>query len=218
MEKIFICLANSKKYSGRCLAGISVERYEAPKWQLCRNPQGQVCWTRPVGNGDHGAVPLQEVKHLNLLDIVSFDAGSPCPEGYQTENICYTGHRFDKISFLNAKPENLDQLTHQHSDLLIGNQKKYVTTEEARCLDHSIVLIKTDTPQLDLYEKGVQLRCGFHWKQVHYDLPVTDIDFHLRWIDHPALLADKHHIYLCVSLAVEMEGKHHKLVAGIVGA
>lgn len=216
MEKIFICLTNSKKYSGRCLAGIELERDAHHKWHLPHAEQGNVRWIRPVGKGDHGSVPIPQVKHLNLLDIVAFDAGVPCPETYQTENIHYLGTRFEKVGHLNAKPENLNQLAEHHTDLLLGNREKFVTTEEAKTLDHSIVLIKTDTPHLHLHEKGVQLRCGFQWKAVQYDLPVTDIVFHLDWIDHPHLLAGKEHLYLCVSLAIEMDGKHHKLVAGIL--
>lgn len=217
-NKQFICLANSKKYSGRCLAGIEVLRDEAGKFNLVRDAAGGLRWLRPVSHAEHGEVPIKEVEHLELLDIVECDAAMLCPQGYQSENFFYEGKRFDKVGHLNARWENLDQLCETRTDVLLGNQRKSVSDAEADELGLSIVLVKVAAEQFRLYEVGVQLRAAFEWGGAKYDFPVTDIVFHLRWIDEPDLLAGKAHIYLCVSLALSLEGQHYKLVAGILGA
>jgi hypothetical protein len=218
MTTQFICLANSKKYSGRCLAGIEVRRDEAGKFHLVRDEAGGVRWVRPVSHAEHGEVPIKEVEHLELLDIVECDMAAPCPQGYQSENFFYEGKRFEKVGHLNARFENLDQLAEHQATALLGNQRKSISDAEADALGQSIVLVKAAAATFRLYEKRAQLRAVFEWAGKQYDLPVTDIVFHLRWIDEPDVLAGKQHIYLCVSLAISLEGQHYKLVAGVLGA
>jgi len=217
MKKIFVCLANSKKYGGRCLAGIELTRDEQGKPHLVMSDTGKPRWIRPVAYTEHGEIPQTEVKHLHLLDFVEFESAKPCPQGYQTENVFYQDKTFGLCGNLNLKPENLDQLIENQSDVLLGNREKYVSVAETEKLGHSIVLIKTETSRIKLYEKGTHLRIAFLWQNTTYDLPVTDIDFHLRWIDDPMLLHNKTNVYLCISLAINFEGRHYKLVAGILG-
>lgn len=217
MQKIFVCLANSKKYGGRCLAGIELTLDENGKPHLALDANGKPRWIRPVAHTEHGEVPQAAVQHIHLLDIVAFESDAPCPQGYQTENVFYQGKTFDVCGKLNAKPENLDQLAECQLDVLLGNRQKFLTVAEAAALEQSILLIKVATAEVKLYETGAHLRMAFCWQHTHYDLPVTDLDFHLRWIDAPKLLEDKAHAYLCISLAVNFEGRHHKLVAGIIG-
>jgi hypothetical protein len=217
MKKIFVCLANSKKYGGRCLAGIELTRDENGKPHLALNASGKPNWIRPVAHTEHGEVPQDTVKHIRLLDFVEFEAAEPCPKGYQTENIFYTGKTFTVCGNLNNKQENLNQLIENQSDILLGSKDKYIAASEVDALGHSITLIRTEASKVHCYEKGAHLRMVFSWKNTTYDLPVTDIDFHLRWIDHPDLLQSVACVYLCVSLAINFEGRHYKLVAGILG-
>lgn len=217
MQKIFVCLANSKKYGGRCLAGIELTLDAAGKPHLALDATGNPHWIRPVAHTEHGEVPQAAVQHIHLLDIVVFEYEAACPQGYQTENVYYQGNTFESCGKLNAKPENLNQLVDNQTDTLLGNRQKFLTVEEAAALEKSIVLVKATEGSLKLYEMGAQLRTGFRWQHTYYDLPVTDLDFHLRWIDDPKLLEGKTNIYLCVSLAINFEGRHHKLVAGILG-
>ena len=213
MKKIFVCLANSKKYGGRCLAGIELTRDEQGKPHLTLDAQGKPRWIRPVAHTEHGEIPQMEVKHIRLLDFVEFESAEPCPHGYQTENIFYQGKTFDVCGNLNVKSENLDQLVENQSDIILGNREKYISASEVDALGHSIVLIKTDTSRIKLYETGAHLRMAFFWQNTAYDLPVTDMDFHLRWIDEPTILHDKPNAYLCISLAINFEGRHHKFIS-----
>lgn len=216
MRKTFICLANSKKYGGRCLAGIEIERNPTDRHlELCRDPQGRPRWVRPVSRTEHGEIPHTQSQHLQLLD---FEAQAPCPDGCQTENVWYAGKIFEKSGFLNLKPPNLDQLADDRPTLL-GNLEKSVSMAEAAVLDHSIALIKPELPSVRFHEIGAtHLRVMFGYRATRFDLPVTDFDFYLRWVDEPQLLAAAGHIYFCVSVSKEYEGRLHKLVAGILWA
>ena len=55
---LVVCLANSRKYPGRCVAGKLVEGAQVGGW------------VRPVSGNEHGAI-LAENQNPKLLDIVS---------------------------------------------------------------------------------------------------------------------------------------------------
>ena len=216
MKKLFICLANSKKYGGRCLAGIEVRRDENGVLQIIRDARNLPLWIRPVSHSEYGEIPDKLVRHLQLCDLVSFDAADACPHGYQQENTRFEGTIFEKSGYLKIHRHNLIQLTDNREGLL-GNHRKQLNPSEIAALDHSIVLIHVEPPGIRLYEIGAtHLRIVFRYQQAEYDLPVTDIDFYLRWIDAPGLLADKSDVFLCVSLSREKEGFYYKLVAGVL--
>lgn len=218
MKKLFICLANSKKYGGRCLAGIETWRDEAGVLQIVRDTNGFPQWIRPVSRGEYGEIPEQLVRHLQLCDLVSFEMEAACPQDFQRENVHFNkGIPFEKSGNLKLKSTNLTQLADSRKGLL-GNHRKSLTPSEIATLDHSIVLICVAPSSVRLYEIGAtHLRMTFQYQDAHYDLPVTDIDFYLRWIDTPDMLTSKTDIFLCVSLSKEKEGYYYKLVAGVLG-
>ncbi len=88
MKKIFICLANSKKYGERCIAGVEITDFDGTNYSMVK-VDSQPKWLRPVSKKDHGEVSANLVGKLNLLDIVEFDMLSECPRGYQSENVFF---------------------------------------------------------------------------------------------------------------------------------
>lgn len=209
-------LANSKKYGGRCLAGIEVERDEAGALHVTRTAHHLPAWIRPVSRTPYGEMPEKLVRHLQLCDLVSFDMDFACPQEFQRENVFYTANRFEKTGNLNLKAHNLAQLTDTREGLL-GNLRKSLTPAEAAGLDHSIVLIRTQPSAMRFYEIGAtHLRTVFPYQDATFDLPVTDIDFYLKWIDVPDLLSPATDVFLCVSLSREKDGFYYKLVAGVL--
>ena len=78
-EKTIICLANSRKMSGRCIAG---KVYEDEKL-------GE--WIRPVSGRPHEEISEEDRRYSDggrarLLDIVSIRFKKHNPGTYQTEN------------------------------------------------------------------------------------------------------------------------------------
>lgn len=71
-----VCLANSWKESGRCVAGIDLQSGS---------------WVRPVSNRPHGVVPVSWTvvagKPIELLDVVEIPLSSSGPDfGFEREN------------------------------------------------------------------------------------------------------------------------------------
>ncbi len=88
MKKLFICLANSKKYNQRCIAGIELEKSTRKgfKYQIVKRNSRPV-WMRPVSGSEHGEIDAEFVDHIKLLDIVEINVTAPAPQGYQSENV-----------------------------------------------------------------------------------------------------------------------------------
>ena len=57
----------------------------------------------------------------------------------------------------------------------------------------------------------------FSYRGVRYDFPITDPDFLDFLRDDPEQIGDFPEILITVSLGLEHEGWHHKLVAGVIG-
>ena len=104
MEKLFICLANSKKYNERCIAGIELE-LERSSWpeggphdiNIVRTETENPKWIRPVSAAQSGAVSAELVDHVSLLDIVKLNVTAPAPQGYQSENVLFDGGSLEII-------------------------------------------------------------------------------------------------------------------------
>jgi hypothetical protein len=77
--KTIVCLANSRKHSGRCVAGIEI------------NDGTLGDWIRPVSDRVSEEVSLEERRYedgkdTQLLDIVTIEMKRPHPHDCQTEN------------------------------------------------------------------------------------------------------------------------------------
>ena len=220
MRKRFVCLANSKKYTQRCVAGIELVKStrRGYRYDIVKKNDNPV-WIRPVSSSEHGEVSDHLVKHINLLDIVAVNVTTAHPQGYQSENALFDNRRLRVIDKIDQSQMLLDKLLAVDLSVLFGNSEKAVRTEEVAQLDYSLALIKPVDAQL--YETTTssgtpQVRGSFVFNDIPYDLPVTDIDFSARFRVDSTLVDNCTHFYFTVSLGAEFEGWHYKLIAGVV--
>ncbi|CAK8718775.1 hypothetical protein GMJAKD_08040 [Candidatus Electrothrix aarhusensis] len=213
MSTKIICLANSKKYNERCVAGIAVEKPgDVYKILKCEN---KIKWIRPVSQNGHGEFPVSIAQGIKLLDIVEFTILNYCPSGYQSENAYFDGNSVRQVASIKLSSSNLDKLT-SNCGLLFGNRGKAVHPDEIDTLDHSLVFIKVEEYQAYIKPENNQLRMTFSYQSNKYDLSVTDMQFDFLYRGNAAVLHNINHLYLTVSLAVEYNGWHTKLIAGVV--
>ncbi len=209
----FVCLANSIKHGGRCIAGIQLDNSNQP---ITSN--GRPVWIRPVGAAGHGEVLTHMVTRFNLLDIVQLDITGRNPEGHQSENVRFIPSSLGKIGTLSK--QSLDSLCDAESPIF-GNRGKAVSPEAVNGLQHSLMLIKVSEGQItsvtypDRPGKP-QVRFEFFYNGDDYDLPITDPAFIERYNHNPNILADIPFCHLCLSLGTLHEGWYYKLVAGVI--
>lgn len=218
MRKLFVCLANSRKYSGRCIAGIELVR--APEGcRVIRDQAGRPRWLRPVSGEEHGQVTPLLVDHIRLLDLVELDVTQPQGQGYQSENCLFDPTSIRTLESLVYTLPLIDSFVPRNLSVLFGNRGKAIPADKIADIDHSLVFIKPELLEVrrETTQRGKeQIRGHFVFAGHPYDLPITDIEFIAAYTDNSAVLDDYTHHYLTLSLGLAYEGWHYKLIAGVI--
>jgi hypothetical protein len=90
MKKHFICLANSIKYQGRCVAGIVIT-FDAPgRYSIVKKETGSPQWIRPVSHEKFGTLPEGDTRNIALFDILEIENVVSCPKHAHSEDVFYS--------------------------------------------------------------------------------------------------------------------------------
>ena len=213
MPTKFICLANSFKEGGRCIAGIELD--ENDNLVIV---EGRPKWIRPICDSPHGEVPTHLVSHLNILDIIEIEVTGTQQANYQSENVLFRQNSIRKISTFNK--ENLSILC-DNRNLIFGNRGKAVSEEAITNLNYSLMFIKTNKFEVigKTYEdtpNRTQLRLVFSYNDNQYDFPITDPVFLHQYQTNPDFMEHFQEVFISLSLGVVWKDWYYKLVAGII--
>lgn len=218
--KTMVCLANSTKTGGFCVAG-----KEAVKG-------GFAGWLRPVSARATAEISSAESQCTDgswphLLDVLEIPILRPAPHGHQTENQLIDQGRWKKVGKLDWA--DLKSLVDKPAPLWIDGKHTYsgindcVTPEEAATLKNSLVLIKPEKVIIrvgiegGMYQKRA-VRAYFKHCGIQYALkvtdPVSDAAFRKKEDDSYTL----EDVFLCVSLTepYDKDNRCHKLAAGVI--
>ena len=218
MDKLFICLANSYKRGGRCVAGIEIRFNAAGHWGIVRDAHGAPCWIRPISRSANGEIPNEEAIFIDLLSIVRAVRVEPCPHGAHAENVYY--ERLEN-THLQVKLTDviIDHLLDRYHSEIFYNQGRAIHPSVYSRGNYSLMFIRPESAlvYVETYRERTQFRMEFLYLGVRYDFPITDPDFLDFLRDDPEQIGDFPNIMISVSLGLEHEGWHHKLVAGVIG-
>ncbi|AGY60355.1 dual OB domain-containing protein [Gloeobacter kilaueensis] len=219
-----LCLANSRKYQARCIAGLRYDR------------QG---WLRPIGTAEKGALTVEECSYPDgsepkILDRISVELIDVCPEWHQPENWTAVAGSFRCVSSPDGKVR-LDRLQRrlEPGPELLGSQTNHIEQAHfsaANPAQSSLALVLPE--QIFWYWKLTgkgkrQVRVRFRLAQARYDLAVTDPAWEERCsvIEEPDTLYTNEDIGYCpdansrllftVSLGQPYNGHYYKLVAAV---
>jgi ATP-dependent DNA helicase RecQ len=214
-----ICLANSRKYSGWCVAGKEfTDGLVGP-------------WIRPVSDETTGELAQADItlptgKMPGLLDIIGIRLRGNCPHTYQTENHLVTSERWSWHGILTHAevPQLCDEV-----DLLWVNgyhsrtgRNDRMPLELARgTLSSSLLFICPDELCISVEEdlRGLpRVRARFNYRGDRYRLAVTDPVIAERYIqrnlgDYPV---EGYRSFLTVSISEPFEGFCYKLIAAVI--
>lgn len=219
--KTIVCLASSRKHSGRCVAGI----------ELVDNvPQG---WVRPVSAREGREVSEREREYADgsdpdVLDIIDVPLVEARPEGFQTENwLLDPDYYWDKIG--TATWDDLTHLEDRPETLWVNGESTYhgendrVALDDAELLQDSLALIHVDRVRLEVHTPGASfgdakrvVRAHFTYSGVNYALLVTDPWYEREYLARRDGNYDIGESYLTVSLGEPWNGYAYKLVAAII--
>ncbi len=212
----FLCLANSKKYGERCIAGIQLRPDHMGQFYILKK-SSHPRWIRPVTDAEHGEVPAVLVQHVRIGDIVEVEVLEHCPRAYQTENALFRKNSLRVVRPGRLSETHLEQLTENQEGALFGNCENHLTKSEISTLSRSLVLVKAQQPRAyftTLY--NTRPRIQFQLGSRQYNLPMTDVSFFDLMQESPGILEDLDSVFLTVSISACFEGKYFKLAAGVV--
>ena len=217
MEKYFICLANSYKHGGRCIAGIEVVPQSDGSLGIVRHDDGRPRWIRPVSMSANGEIPNHLAESFKIFSLVKLTDVEPCPDNAHTEDVHCT--RMEICPFeLSPTKDFLNQLIDtQHQAVFYFRGKSIPTTIIDR-LDYSLMLIHPDNAcaYCDEGRENSKYRMKFTYNGSNYDFPITDPVFLEQFKKSPDSYADLEGVYLVLSLGIAFEGFHYKLVATVL--
>ena len=230
MDKhLFICLANSFKYGGRCIAGIEIRLSADEKTFRVVDDDGEPRWIRPVQRETtHKEIPTETARNIRILDVIELSNTETCGSGCQNENFYYSRMRI--IKSLPFSQKVLQALLSKR-DFVLHSQGRFLTHKEYCANQGSLMLIEPEEPEIIREEKlkdgikKIQYKTRFTYKGNEYLVSVTDPRYLERMEGYSNVpLIGKFPtgtFYYAISMTeepVEVDGQlqHYKLIAGII--
>ena len=215
----FVCLANSRKHNGRCLAGKALFNGTYSKW------------IRPVT--EHPSEELQSHEHClqsgedsSILDLLEIQLLQQKGKQHQQENWLMdvsvplkkkgTLSLEDAIQIVDC-PESLWGLGSSSKSGL----NNFVPASEIQQFNSSLYLVDVNKFQLQIIEESYPYKRKtmvgfFSYKSANYKLKVTDPEFERKFIDRPLGDYEIERTLLTISLGENFKESYYKLIAGII--
>lgn len=208
---IFICLACSKKFNAFCVAGKLINK---------NRDVGE--WVRPMNSNQVIELSDREYSknqgYAAPLDVVRAVYLETTPAGFQSENVRIdTGYYWTK---LNANPPIvLDSLLDTPENLWLNGyhssngKNDRVPVSEINSITNSLYFVKVSELEVfsEISFEKLKVRADFNYNDVNYNLTVTDPEACEEFqTEGNYYLGD---CYITVSLGVEFNDNHYKLIA-----
>lgn len=212
-----ICLANSRKLSGTCVAGKELKRGR---------------WIRPVSDREHQEVSARERRYEDgsepqLLDVVDVPLLRPFPGPHQAENWTLDPDvRWQRIALLPW--EELARYADKPPKLWVNGPPSTdglndrVSVQDATDVEESLYLLHVPDLIIDVhsvdtpYGSKRTLKGEFRHAGVDYRLAVTDPPIEGEFRAKPPGKYSLGESYLTISLAEPLRGYCYKLIAAVI--
>jgi hypothetical protein len=219
--KRIVCLANSRKLNGRCIAGIELSESR------------RVGWIRPVSGREHQEVSEYERQYPDgsdprVLDVMNVPLTTPQPKGFQQENWlldpAYYWERIDRFPWtgLARLVDRVAPLWVDGHNTFNGRNDKIPLTLVEK-LRSSLRLVRVPRLTLSVLTPGeafgnskrrVQGRFVHHGSE--YRLWITDPSYERTYLAKPDGDYEVGESFLTVSLGEPFKDACHKLIAAIL--
>jgi len=224
-SKTIVCLANSRKLTGRCVAG--------KEWDGLKIGG----WCRPVSAKDRGELTAERWyrrtwRDPQLLDLIEVGLLRPRPSGCQTENhLVDTNVRWRLAGRLTARQllPALDPPAGplwMNGDSTVSGHNDRVPAELAEREQYSLVLVQpehltitVDTEGADRGNARRRVRGHFSFAGCDYVLAITDPVVEKPILSNPdGFRTELQNPILCISLSEKFDAQNacYKLIAGVM--
>lgn len=219
--KRIVCLANSRKLSGRCIAGK----------ELAQGAAGD--WVRPVSAREHQEVSEYERQYEDgsdprILDLIDVPLLSPQPRAFQQENWLLDPDRYWRKAG-RASWSDLQKLADKIGDLWIDGLHTYhglndkMPLAQASVLRNSLRLLHVSSIKLSVFKPGEafgnpkrRVQGRFRYAGKEYHLWVTDPVYERAFLSKPDGDHNLGESFLTVSIGEPFDDVCYKLIATII--
>ena len=220
--KRIVCLANSRKKSGRCIAGKDITGDGRPG-----------VWVRPVSDREAGEVSEYERQYEDgsdprVLDVIDVPVLKAQPSDFQRENwLLDPEHYWTRIRRVTRN--ELTQFVDPVTPLWIDGYSSFngrndrVPLYEAKRLDSSLRLIRVDRLDVAVFQPGRdfgdykrRVQGCFTHNNAEYRLWITDPVYERDYLRRADGDYEINESYLTVSLGDSYDGYCYKLIAAII--
>ncbi|KKR03547.1 MAG: hypothetical protein UT30_C0026G0007 [Candidatus Uhrbacteria bacterium GW2011_GWF2_39_13] len=217
--KTIVCFANSRKTSGRCIAG--------KEWHKDRLGG----WVRPISIRNTHEISKKEMQYENgcdpqLLDIIQINYQAPCPSKHQQENHLidseYYWEKKGRMTFNNVLPwiDTPRTLWSIGQSSYSGENDRIPVGEEDGT---SLLLITIDKLNIHVGRKTLDypdskraVLGDFEYHKHNYRIGITDPFIEQKYLAMPDGQYEIGKPLLCVSLGDVYKGYYYKLIAAVL--
>ena len=215
MRKRLLCLANSRKWQGRCIAGIDVSTRQWIR-PVSDRPTGELSEAERILPGGAEAAPL---------DVVEVCVSAHTPKQYQTENWTIDS-RFPFRLLGRLNPSVLTSLEQTPPSLWLNGHSTVVGENDRMPVASSpgplgsLLLIRANLSILvrNPYQQRRVVNARFMYRETPYELRITDPLVEGSYLRRPIGRYECGEHYLTLSLGQPFEGHVYKLVAAVIGS
>lgn len=219
--KRIVCLANSRKLSGRCIAGR----------ELVADFPGR--WIRPVSTREHQEVSEYERQYKDgsdprLLDIIDIPLQKHQPRDYQQENWLldpeYYWRKVGKYAWNKLqKLSETEGTLWRNGDSSYSGKNDRIPLQEAKAETSSLKLVHIDKLRLRVFAPGAafgdskrRVQGQFHFSDNDYALWITDPYIERVYLKRKDGKYDLGECYLTISLGEPHDSYCYKLIAAVM--
>lgn len=214
-----VCLANSRKISGRCVAGKRI---------------GDQSWCRPISGSPKHEISEIDRRYSNgktakLLDVIEIPCIEKRPHRHQSENVLIDD-RFYWEKKGRASWEEIVALVDQNADLWANGSSAYYNLNNRvprgkiddeggslRLIELDQIVLHAGPKAPDFGNMKPIVRASFKYRGYEYKLDLTDPAYEAACLEKGQGEYPLKSVIACVSLAeVHTDGFAYKLVASII--
>jgi len=218
IEEQIVCLADSRKHSGRCIAG--------------KRTQDKM-WVRPVSQSTCHEISDSNRQYQNgsfprLLDIIHIPLVSVRPAEHQTENMLidcrFYWEKRGKCNWetlLTYLDQDVDLWANGYSSCekvndRVPNNRIDTSAGSLRLIYLNEVFIHVERKAPNFCDR-ICARASFNFQDYNYKLDLTDIEIEEHCKKHGIGTYRLNHAVACISLALlHSDGYAYKLVASLI--
>lgn len=220
MIKTFVCLANSRKNSGRCIAGKFIDDDQ---------------WIRPISSRATEEIAEIEMRYQNginpkLLDIIKLELVQHKPSQFQIENyLIDSKYYWEKIGELSTA--DLSEKCNSNTDIWPNLLSSYqgindrILPSSLSANPYSLILIQLENSKIIVRTEGAEfnnpkrkVRFHFNIDGKNYLLPVTDPEIERIYLGKPDAeypITTLHYVTISIGLP-HSDGYCYIFAAGII--